>query len=53
MTEAKPGTKYTAASVADMIAGDTSKIRDVLGDAVGDVVDGLQSQLAMLDNLEN
>lgn len=53
MTEAKPGTKYTAASVADMIAGDTSKIRDVLGDAVGDVVDGLQSQLTMLDNLEN
>lgn len=53
LTEAGTGVKYTAEDVASMIAGDISGITDVLGDAVGDVVTGLQSQLSMLDNLEN
>ncbi len=53
LTEAGTGIKYTAEDVASMIAGDISGITDVLGDAVGDVVTGLQSQLSMLDNLEN
>lgn len=53
LTEAGTGIKYTAEDVASMIAGDISGITDVLGDAVGNVITGLQSQLSMLDNLEN
>lgn len=53
LTEAGTGVKYTAEDVASMIAGDISGITDVLGNAVGDVITGLQSQLSMLDNLEN